>query len=151
MTKRLLALLAACLLPLAAFAQATYPDKPIRLVVPFAPGGVTDTSGRVIADALSKRLGQQIVVDNRAGASGNIGTQLVAAAASDGYTVTFSLGELLEEHGNREIYVVFDGDGKPLPEKDRPVRLVVLGDTKPARSIYAVQTITVVDPTKGVK
>jgi tripartite-type tricarboxylate transporter receptor subunit TctC len=87
MTKQLLALMAAGLLPLTTFAQGTYPDKPIRLIVPFAPGGVTDTSGRVIADALSKRLGQQVIVDNRAGASGNIGTQLVAAAPPDGYTL----------------------------------------------------------------
>jgi tripartite-type tricarboxylate transporter receptor subunit TctC len=70
-----------------AFAQSTYPNKPIRLVVPFTTGGVTDTSARVVADALSKRLGQQVIVDNRPGASGNIGTQQVATADADGYTL----------------------------------------------------------------
>src|SRR5258706_412197 len=68
-------------------AHADFTEKPIRLIVPFAPGGVTDTSGRVVAEALAKRLGQPIVVENKAGASGNIGTQQAATAAPDGYTL----------------------------------------------------------------
>ena len=78
--------LAAWVLPVAA-QQDAWPSKPLRLIVPFTPGGVTDTSGRVIADALGKRLGQQVVVDNKPGASGNIGTQMAATAAPDGYTL----------------------------------------------------------------
>jgi tripartite-type tricarboxylate transporter receptor subunit TctC len=73
-----------------AFAQEAWPNKPIRLIVPFTPGGVTDTSGRVIADFLSRRLGQQVIVDNKPGASGNIGTALAVAAAPDGYTLVLA-------------------------------------------------------------
>jgi tripartite-type tricarboxylate transporter receptor subunit TctC len=85
-----LAMIAAAGLPANTHAQAAYPSKPIRLVVPFTPGGVTDTSGRLVAEQLSKRLGQQVIVDNRPGASGNIGTQAVATAEPDGYTLVLA-------------------------------------------------------------
>jgi tripartite-type tricarboxylate transporter receptor subunit TctC len=81
-------LLAACaLLPLAAAAQAGYPNKPIRVVVPFAAGSTTDIIARAIAERMSASLGQQLVIDNRGGASGTIGQQAVATAAPDGYTI----------------------------------------------------------------
>ena len=70
-----------------AHAQGAYPNKPIRLIVPFTPGGVTDTSARLIADQMTKRLGQQIIVENKPGASGNIGTSQVAQSDPDGYTL----------------------------------------------------------------
>lgn len=72
--------------PTALFAQE-YPAKPIKVVVPFAPGSSTDLTGRIIGNALFQRWKQQIVIDNRAGASGVIGTEIVAAAKPDGYTL----------------------------------------------------------------
>jgi len=64
-----------------------YPDKQVRLVIPFPPGGATDVIGRIMAQELSKSLNQQVVADNRAGDSGNIGADMVAKAPADGYTL----------------------------------------------------------------
>ena len=77
---------AACLTAAAASAQ-TYPARPIHLIVPFPPGGVTDIVGRIIAQRLSEGLGQQVVVENRGGGNGSIGAQLAAKAPPDGYTL----------------------------------------------------------------
>ena len=75
-----------------AFAQATgYPDKPIRFVVPYPPGGGTDVIARIVQDRLRAALGQSIIIDNRGGAGGSIGTEVVARSAPDGYTVLFTL------------------------------------------------------------
>ena len=85
--------LSAAALP--ALGQAAYPSKPILLVIAFAPGGGTDTTGRIVAKRLGETLGQQIVVENRAGAGGNIATDFVAKAAPDGYTLALtSVGPL---------------------------------------------------------
>ncbi len=67
--------------------RASWPDKPVKLILPYAPGGATDLIGRPWAEALSKAFGQQFVVENRGGAGGMIGTEAVAKAAPDGYTL----------------------------------------------------------------
>lgn len=73
--------------PSIALAQADYPNKPITLIIPFPPGGITDIAGREVAQNLTKYLKQPVVIENRAGAGGNIGTQALARAKPDGYTL----------------------------------------------------------------
>src|SRR4051794_24678029 len=85
--KVLLAAALSLVLCTAASAQDAYPTKPIRLIVPSAPGGGTDTSARILAPKMTELLGQQIVVENRPGASTLIGMEAVARSAPDGYTV----------------------------------------------------------------
>ncbi|PLC03862.1 MFS transporter [Variovorax sp. RO1] len=103
----------------AAHAQATWPTKPVRIVVPFAAGGTTDILARAVAPELSKAFGQQFIVDNRAGAGGNVGAEIVARSANDGYTLLMGT---VGTHGiNRALYPKLPFD----PIKDFvPVTLV---------------------------
>jgi tripartite-type tricarboxylate transporter receptor subunit TctC len=86
-TSRRALLAGAALLPLPALAQGNWPDKPIRLIMPFPAGGSSDTHARAFADAMGRELPQRIVVDNRSGAGGNIGVDAAAKAPADGYTL----------------------------------------------------------------
>ena len=101
--RSLLALVAAAALPLAAAAQDHWPSKPIRIVVPYPAGGSTDQLARAIQNSLGETLGQPVVIDNKAGAGGTLGTDVVAKAAPDGYTFVFgnsgpnALGGLLRK------------------------------------------------------
>jgi tripartite-type tricarboxylate transporter receptor subunit TctC len=95
----------------AAFGQ-TYPAKPVRLLVPFAPGGTTDVLARLVGQKLSEALGQQFVVENRPGAGGNIGTELAAKAPADGYTLVMSFDGTMAINPNVYRKLPFD------PQKD---------------------------------
>jgi tripartite-type tricarboxylate transporter receptor subunit TctC len=102
-----------------AFAQSNWPTKPVRIVVPFAAGGTTDILARAIAPELSKAFGQQFIVDNRAGAGGNVGAEIVAHSPPDGYTLLMGT---VGTHGiNRALYAKLPYD----PIKDfAPITLV---------------------------
>lgn len=111
-----------------------YPTKPITLVIPFAPGGATDIAGRIVAQGLSKQLGQSVVVENRTGAAGNIGIAYAVGAAPDGYTLVFAtMGTLTT---NPHIY----------EEEFDPAT-----DLVPISTTFAVDHILVTRPSLGVK
>ncbi len=78
-------------------AQQDYPNRPIRLIIPFPPGGSNDIVGRAIATQMSEKLGKQVIVDNRTGAAAIVGTELASKAPADGYTIlVISLGTRLQ-------------------------------------------------------
>ena len=121
-TRRAALALAACILGLASLpssAQGNWPTKTVRIVVPFAAGGTTDILARAVAPELSKAFGQQFIVDNRAGAGGNVGAEIVARSAPDGYTLLMGT---VGTHGiNRALYDKLPYD----PIKDfAPITLV---------------------------
>jgi tripartite-type tricarboxylate transporter receptor subunit TctC len=112
-----------------------FPSKPVRIIVPFAPGGVADNSARVVAEPLGIRLGQQVIVENRPGASGNIGTQQAAQAAPDGYTLLLG----------------FDGTMVINPHVFAKIPFDTLSDFAPVTKLGDATLILVAHPSAGVR
>ncbi|CAB3705788.1 ABC transporter substrate-binding protein [Achromobacter marplatensis] len=134
---------------LAGQAHAAWPERPITLIVPSAPGGTTDIAARLIADKLGARLGQQVIVENRAGAAGIIGAQTMARAKPDGYTLL--MGNIGPNAINYALY-------KTLPYKPAdfaPVTLVisvpnvlVVNEASSARTVADLLALARQDPAK---
>jgi len=131
-----------------ASAQSTYPNRPIRLIIPFTPGGVTDTSGRYIAEQLTLKLGQQVIADNRPGASGNIGAQMVASAEPDGYTLLLGYAGTLSINPSLFEKVPFDSlkDFAPIGKIGDAILILVANNDFPGKTWTEVLTISKKDP-----
>ncbi|MES2242666.1 MAG: tripartite tricarboxylate transporter substrate binding protein [Pseudomonadota bacterium] len=124
----------AALSPLAASAQGAYPNKPIRVIVPFAAGSTTDIIARAIADKMSQSMGQTLVIDNRGGASGTIGQQAVATAAPDGYTI-----------------MVHSSSHTVSPSTFAKLPFDTLGDFAGVTPISSTPNVLVMSPSKNIK
>ncbi len=138
-----------CLTPLPAAAQA-WPAKPVRMVIPFPAGGATDIIGRTIAQKLGAALGQQVVVDNKPGAGGTIGADMVAKAAPDGYTIlmatssTHSIGPALNP---KMPYDAFK-DFAPVAQVANAPSVLVVGSSFPASTAQELVKLLKTNPGK---
>ena len=115
--KHLIGLIAVTTLSFTGLAQAhSWPDKPIKLIIPFAAGGTTDIIGRVLAQQMTPILGQNVVVENRGGAGGNIGAEAVAKAPADGYTLLLASGSMLtvNPHMYKKMAINYSKDFAPI-------------------------------------
>jgi tripartite-type tricarboxylate transporter receptor subunit TctC len=136
-------------LPWACAAAGTYPDKPVRVIVPFAAGGPTDIVARLIAQKLSESWGQQVYVENVAGASGNIGTRTVARAAPDGYTVLVTTSGFVV---NPSLYtnVPFDPikDFAPITIPAASCNVLIVHPSVPATTVKELIALVKANPGK---
>jgi tripartite-type tricarboxylate transporter receptor subunit TctC len=149
-TLRALAAAAAAGLAGPARAQAKYPDRPVTLVVPSAPGGTTDFTARLIAEPLSKALGQPVVVDNKPGASGNISNQFVAKAKPDGHTLLVAYSGY--QVGNPHLFAKAGWDPirdfAPVAMVTRAPQLVTVRGDLPANTIQELVAFAKANPGK---
>ena len=138
MTKFRAVLLGALALLVSSVAQGqAWPAKPLRLIIPFAPGGATDVIGRLTAQKLQDALGQQIVVDNRPGANGNIGTEMAVKAPADGYTFVLCYDGTLAINPNAYRKMPFDAqkDLAPIVSVGQLPLLLVVHPSVPAKNV----------------
>ncbi|TXL71357.1 tripartite tricarboxylate transporter substrate binding protein [Vineibacter terrae] len=137
MSRAVLAGVMSALLTLCASLAAAeqFPDRPVRLVVPYPPGGVTDVTARVVAEAMSQTLGQRVIVDNRPGAAGNVGSDLVAKSKPDGYTILMSLiGNTISTSLFKDMPYDFERDFVPVAQVTTSSNVLVVHPSVPART-----------------
>jgi len=148
-TLRLVVLICATLLPSLAWSQA-YPTKPIRLVVGFAAGGATDIMARMIAKPMSDKFGQQVVVDNRPGAGGMTGTDLVAKSAPDGYTLLMGASSNLVMNValSEKLPFDIDKDLTPIALVSRSPTILFVHPSFPAKSLGELVAVVKANPDK---
>src|SRR5690606_5242501 len=143
----LVALVAASAPVMGASAAESYPARPVRMIIPSGAGGITDILGRVLAERLSQSLGQQVIVDNRPGASGIIGSHLVAKAAPDGHTLLM----VFPSHTvNQSLYpdIPYDtaNDFAPITMVSAVAPVLIVGSQSPARSMRELIDIAKAKP-----
>ena len=133
---RLIALAALSLLPVLAAAQA-WPAKPVRMVVPFPAGGATDVVARLLAQKLSEAWGQSVIVENKAGAGGNIGADMVAKAAGDGYTLLMASGSIVTANPHMYKAMPFDAakDFVPVTNVASGPQVIAVGPGSPVKDL----------------
>lgn len=145
---RLLAAASALLWATAALAQS-YPDRPVRLIVPFAPGGPTDVIARVVADKLSASLGKQLYVVNQPGASGNTGAGMAAAAPPDGYTlIAVSTGFMINPSLFAKVPYDAVKDFAPITVVATSANVLSVHPPLPARTLRELVDLIKAGPTK---
>src|SRR5262245_44167069 len=130
-----------------AWAQ-TWPAKPVRLIVPFSPGGSTDITARIVAQKLSESWRQQIVVDNRAGAGGNIGAEAVARAVPDGYTLLLATTGVMSINTYLYRNLAYDAarDLAPVTQIGSLPLILVVHPSLPAKSVKDLIAIAKAKP-----
>ncbi len=138
------------MVPFAAYAQAAFPSKPITIIVPFSAGGTTDILARVVGQFMSTDLGQPVVIDNRAGAGGNIGGQAAARATADGYTIF--MGTVGTHAINQALYkkMPFDPikDFAPLSRVAMVPNLLVANPSQPYKNVKELIAYAKANPGK---
>jgi tripartite-type tricarboxylate transporter receptor subunit TctC len=132
-----------------ALAQSSaYPTKPVRIIVPFAPGGATDIVTRLLGQKLTAAWGQQVVADNRAGASGNIGAELAAKAPPDGYTLFMTSGSVIaaNQHMFRKLNWNPEKDLVPITNVASGPQIIAIHPSVPAKSVKELIALAKANP-----